>query len=174
MKLDSAIAKQKVIEVNSYNEKISYSGVCIFASSEVWVLVNYDLENGIFDGYTIFKSSKVDSYSIYDQKSLIKSKNTINSYIDGFKNFYQFDSFEEMFFEISKVYLTAIFVKETMNEYYVGKLIKNNSKSFVIQTYRTDGEIGVTRRILKNNLKYFSFGTNYEKELENIIASKRL
>lgn len=77
MEINEAIEKERVIEIgikrpDNY-DSVYYSGVCLKATKNIWMIINYNIDINTFDGFTVFRNTDVEAYSVFIKKDLPKA-----------------------------------------------------------------------------------------------------
>lgn len=162
--LQAIIQQQTVIEISTFDDRLLYSGACLRADEELWIIVNFEEEKGCFDGYTVFRNDDVDAYFVDEEEPVAVPQNNLQEYAD-LRRFGSFSTFEDFFRSVSATHLVAIFDEVAVDSYYVGKVLSAGPEDFEVQLYTEEGEKGSLVRMAFSELKYFSFDTKYDRAL---------
>lgn len=165
MTLDKIISEKRLIDVCLFPEQtVSYTGVCIKASNSVWVLVNYDYKKEEYNGYTIFRSSIVETYTLWKKKAVNLKRNNIAEFAElsslkKVKTLYSGLKLAGLFG------LVAIFTESKGRPYFVGKIVSLNSKDVTVKLVDKHGKWSKRRTFNLREIDFISFYTDYEKRL---------
>jgi hypothetical protein len=167
MELDKAISKKRVIELELFNGKLHYSGVCVKATKDFWLIVNFDFDKGSFDGFSVFRNTDIDYFSVYVKKNLQIKKDNLVDFTELLPNLNNINTFNDCLDVFSSFGLIAFFLEKKLDSYSIGRVLSIDNKNITIQTVNTDASFGKKRRIGINKINFFSFHSSYEKELEH-------
>ncbi len=155
------IENKSIIEIDldpSY--KTSYVGVCI-KDDDVTILVNFNEDDSMLDGYSIFRSSGIYMYrECIEMDYKNEELNTLCSKIDTTAC----DGFSESILHASKFGLIAFYEKGDLETYYVGYLNKIKDQFCAFDLIDKNGKYIDSKEIEIDSIVYFSFYTSYEIE----------
>lgn len=163
MKIENAIAHQRLIEVYLFGEEVFYYGVCIKATGEVWVIINYD--NYCFDGYSIFRRENIDYFTVCSESELRLKDNNINDYVMIMPSLKGINTFYSALSLFKKFGLVAYFTEISVDSYYVGKIIDLSAERVVFHLITKEGNWSNEVEELLTDIHYFSCYTLYERNL---------
>ena len=170
-KLESIIERRKVIDID-LAPKIDnvYTGMCLVANSEIWMLLNFDAENGEFDGFTIVQNEDVEKYREWkeDDYSELKNDNSESLILNiDLKKFTDLES--SMNSLISK--LVAIFTyDDDDDDFFVGKVLSVNNNSVELHLVDKDSKWKDIEIIKLSEISYLGFDTKYEREIKKNVV----
>ncbi|MDX6181128.1 hypothetical protein SGQ44_03115 [Flavobacterium sp. Fl-77] len=170
MKLKEIINARQIIDIDTApNTDNVYTGVCLIANSEIVMLLNFDQENGEFDGFTIVQNRDFEKFRIWedDEYSELKNDNSenviatidLNSFIDletSLKNL--------------KSKLVTIFTYNDEDTFFVGKVLEVNNDSVELHLITQDAKWSDVESFKLNDISYLGFETSYEKEIEKNVT----
>ena len=164
MELSEVIKNRRLIDINLFNGKLTYAGMCLVATKRLIVLANYDFRKKTYDGFSIFKNESFDSYEIWKKKyvqlEVDNSTDIINKYkVDKYKTFYSW------FKKLCSTKLITFFVDNDFKKYYVGKILKVDTKKITVKLIDKKGNWITTKSFKISDIDFFSFDTNYENNL---------
>lgn len=153
-------------------EKI-YSGICLKANKEVFILVNFDETLGEFNGISIFRDEFVKKYREWDTDDLAEILNPNFEDFSGNLNLDAFNSFISCLEELRKKELIAFFTSESSTSYYVGKIESISSDQISVSLISEDAEWLEIQKFSIDALDYIGFDTHYEKNLVKAVCAKK-
>jgi hypothetical protein len=161
------LAKQKlVIDIDlAPNVDNVYSGMCLVANSEIIMLLNFDEDNGEFDGFTIVKNSDVEKYRSWEDEDYLELKNdnskNLISRID-LKNFQDLEtSLKSLISEF-----VAIFTYDDEDDFFVGKVLSVKDDSVELHLVDEDSKWSEFETVKFSDISYLGFDTEYEREIK--------
>jgi hypothetical protein len=174
MNLKDIILKRRIIEIELFGGTVFYSGVCLKANDSFWLIVNYDIDKGIFDGFTVLRNEDVDSYSVYIKKTLLlKKENFLSDHIKLLPDLNEINSFQSCLISIFSFKIIAYFLEKNIDSYYVGLLKQVKENKLYIQTIYTDFTLGKMKIIQIKKIHFFSFETYYEKKIKYNLTTNQ-
>jgi hypothetical protein len=65
MNLENIITEKRLIDANLFSEQgVSYTGICLKANRNIWILVNFDYKKKCFNGFTIIKNNITETLTV--------------------------------------------------------------------------------------------------------------
>ena len=118
------IAEQRlIIDIDlAPNVDDVYTGKCLVANSEIVMLLNFDEENGKFDGYTIVKNSDVEKYRTWEEKDYAELKNDNSENLIANINLNDFTDLENSLKSLVSE-IVSIFTYDDEDSFLVGKIL---------------------------------------------------
>jgi hypothetical protein len=172
MDLKAVIQKQRIIDVNLFTDKILiYTGVCLKANKNIWILINYDYNKKKFNGFSVFRNNDIETFSTWKKNGLVLKKNNIKEF-DTVLSLFKMNTFYSCLRYASTIGLIALFAETDTKSYYVGKIISMDINSLHIRLVNRVGKWSSLKRILISEIIFFSFFSDYEKKIENALGSK--
>ena len=157
--------KKVSIQTNARVGEKRYTGICVAQNDEILMLLNFNEESSIFDGFTIFRDADVDLYREWDDAdlALIKQDNSKEQLSEI--NLTGFKSFDSALQELDSK-LISVFTTDDFDSYYVGALIEINENIISLKLMSENGDWLDTIELEVDTIWYIGFDTIYEKELE--------
>jgi len=174
MDLNKVIDKKRVIEISLFNETVFYSGVCIKATNSFWLIVNYNLDKGVFDGFSVFRNEDVDSYSVYVKKDLFMEKDNLEDYLNILPEVNDTETFYSCLHLFSSFKILAVSLEKKINSYYVGVFEKIENSELHIKVINTDFILDERKKIDIEKIVFFSFYTSYEIKAGKKVGKENL
>jgi len=172
MDLFKLIEQRKIIELSFFKEKVFYTGVCLSISNDYLLLINFNEKKKSFDGYSIFRYQDLDYFTIVNEKEKRDERNLI-SHILNSPTMVLNGNFTDCIKASSVTNsLIAFFLKKSIDDYYVGKIISLNEDDVELQLFDSSMRLGERKRIVIKDIKYIGFGSKYEKKLKNKLKAK--
>lgn len=166
MKLKEIIKSNQIIDIDTApNTDNVYTGMCLIANSEIVMLLNFDEENGEFDGFTIVQNKDVEKYRIWEEDEYSELKNDNSESLIANIDLSHFIDLQTSLKNLTSEFV-AIFTYDDEDSYFVGKIlsVENNSVSLYLvdeESKWSDIEI-----IKLNDISYLGFDTSYEREIK--------
>ena len=84
MELKNVIQKKRLIDISIFpNQITTYTGICLKANKNIWILVNYDHSKKVFNGFSIFENNIIETFSIWKRKAVILRNNNLIDFVLG-------------------------------------------------------------------------------------------
>lgn len=161
----------KFIDIDFFpTRNLMYTGFCIKHTKRIIILINFDKHKKTFDGYSVFKSEEINKYRLWNKKD---EKNIKNKNLQQFVNLKKLAKMKTFYSVLNSLEIDefiAVFTKENLKEYDVGKILKVG-KEFIHLKYIDKKGNWIRKSKLKiSKINFFSFLTKYEKTLKNNAA----
>jgi hypothetical protein len=142
-----------------------HSCICIKSNKYVFIVVNYNEETNEFDGFNVFRYKDIHAHCLWDEEDKAEVKNyNFESFLSQI-NLDKMNSFYSTLKEAAKTGLIAIFTGLGDDDYYEGKLLLIDRNKVTFRLINQDKKWTRKKTLKINEIAYFSFGTEYEKEL---------
>jgi hypothetical protein len=165
------IAEQRlIIDIDlAPNVDDVYTGKCLVANSEIVMLLNFDEENGKFDGYTIVKNSDVEKYRTWEEKDYAELKNDNSENLIANINLNDFtDLVNSLKSLVSEI--VSIFTYDDEDSFLVGKILWTTNDLVELHLIDEDSNWSENEIIKLSDISYFGFGTEYEREIKKNVV----
>ena len=168
--MDELIKNQSVVDIDtSPNWDKVYSGICLLLNKEILLLLNFNEETSVFDGFTILKNQDFEKYRKWEKSELKNIKTWNNKELLNSINLKNFSSLKSSL-EYLKNQLIALYTYNNTEEYYVGKINSISDKSISLKPLDTQSNWLDNETINLDEISYIGFGTSYEKDLlKNVV-----
>ncbi len=162
--LENAIINHRLIDINLFDEQITYTGICLLASKKIVVIVNYNNKLKIFDGFSIFRNENFDSFETWKKKWIKYNYDNSMDFIKRY-NVNKLRTFYSWFKQLANKGFVAFFTDNDLKTYYVGKITEVDAKKIKVNLVDKKGNF-ISRKVFNIvNINYFSFDTGYETKL---------
>jgi hypothetical protein len=162
--IEDAIQKQRLVDINLFNGKIEYTGICLIATSKIIAIVNYDSDKRTFDGFTIFRNRDFDSFGIWKKKFIEIDIDNSAEFITKY-NVSTLRTFYSWLKKIADKELVAFYTYSDLDSYYVGKVIHIDTLIITVKLIDEKGHWLETEKFKLSDIAFFSFQTAYESKL---------
>ncbi|KFF06572.1 hypothetical protein [Flavobacterium reichenbachii] len=142
-----------------------YTGKCLVANSEIVMLLNFDEENGNFDGYTIVKNSDVEKYRTWEEKDFGELKNDNSESLVANINLNDFTDLEKSLKSLVSE-IVSIFAYDDEDSFLVGKILWATNDSVELHLIDEDSNWSENEIIKLSDISYLGFDTEYEREIK--------
>jgi len=164
------IAKQRLLMDIDLAPNVDdvYTGKCLVANSEIVMLLNFDEENGEFDGFTIVKNCDVEKYRIWDEEDYVELKNDNSEILIAnidLDNFIDLES--SLKYLVSDI--VAIFAYDDEDSFFVGKILWATNEAIELHLIDKDSSWSDTEIIKLMDISYIGFDTEYEREIKKKV-----
>jgi len=146
-----------------------YTGKCLVANSEIVMLLNFDEENGKFDGYTIVKNSDVEKYRTWEQKDYAELKNDNSEILLANINLNDFTDLEKSLKSLVSE-IVSIFTYDDEDSFLVGKILWATNDSVELHLIDEDSNWSDNEIIKLSDISYLGFDTDYEREIKKNVV----
>jgi hypothetical protein len=165
------IAEQKlIIDIElAPNVDDVYTGKCLVANSEIVMLLNFDEENGKFDGYTIVKNSDVEKYRTWKEKDYAELKNDNSEILLANINLNDFTDVEKSLKSLVSE-IVSIFTYDDEDSFLVGKILWATNDSVELHLIDEDSNWTDNEIIKLSDISYLGFDTDYEREIKKNVV----
>ena len=165
------IAEQRlIIDIDlAPNVDDVYTGKCLVANSEIVMLLNFDEENGKFDGYTIVKNSDVEKYRTWEEKDYAELKNDNSENLVANINLNDFTDLENSLKSLVSE-IVSIFTYDDEDSFLVGKILWTTNDLVELHLIDEDSNWSENEIIKLSDISYFGFGTEYEREIKKNVV----
>lgn len=168
-KLDDIIKEKKIIDIDlAPNTDDVYSGMCLVANSEIIMLLNFDEDNGEFDGYTIVKNNDVEQYRVWEEDEYSELKNDNSEKFTATIDLSNFIDFEHSLKSLVSQFV-AIFTYDDEEGYFVGKVLSVENSSVELHLVDEDFKWDEIEIIKLDDISYLGFDTEYEREIKKSL-----
>jgi hypothetical protein len=146
-----------------------YTGKCLVANSEIVMLLNFDEDNGEFDGFTIVKNKDVEKYRKWEEEDYAELKND-NS--ESFIANIELNNFKDLESSLKKLTseFIAIFTYDEEDDFFVGKVLSTNSDSVELYLVDEDSKWTDIEVIKFSDISYLGFDTEYERKIRKNVV----
>ncbi|OXA81095.1 hypothetical protein SAMN05444397_109195 [Flavobacterium aquidurense] len=165
------IAEQRlIIDIDlAPNVDDVYTGKCLVANSEIVMLLNFDEENGKFDGYTIVKNSDVEKYRTWEEKDYAELKNDNSESLVANINLNDFTDLEKSLKSLVSE-IVSIFAYDDEDSFLVGKILWATNDSVELHLIDKDSNWSENEIIKLSDISYLGFDTEYEREIKKNVV----
>ncbi|MES2589730.1 MAG: hypothetical protein V4622_12180 [Bacteroidota bacterium] len=165
------IAEQRlIIDIDlAPNVDDVYTGKCLVANSEIVMLLNFDEENGKFDGYTIVKNSDVEKYRTWEEKDYAELKNDNSENLIANINLNDFTNLENSLKSLVSE-IVSIFTYDDEDSFLVGKILWTTNDLVELHLIDEDSNWSENEIIKLSDISYLGFGTEYEREIKKNVV----
>jgi len=165
------IAEQRlIIDIDlAPNVDDVYTGKCLVANSEIVMLLNFDEENGKFDGYTILKNSDVEKYRTWEEKDYAELKNDNSEILVANINLNDFTDLEKSLKSLVSE-IVSIFTYDDEDSFLVGKILWATNDSVELHLIDEDSNWSDNEIIKLSDISYLGFDTDYEREIKKNVV----
>jgi hypothetical protein len=171
MELSQTIKSRKLIDINLFDGKLTYTGICLVATKKIVVLINYDLKKKMFDGFTVFRNENFDSYEIWKEREIKLNIDNATSFSEKYK-FDKHKTFHSWFKELLDKKMVAFFTNNNLKSYYVGKIVGIDIKKIKVKLVDRKGSWTRTKTFNIADIDFFSFDTSLENKLDKKNSTK--
>nr|WP_294937974.1 hypothetical protein [uncultured Flavobacterium sp.] len=170
MKLEETIKKRQIIDIDTApNTDNVYTGMCLIANSEIVMLLNFDEENGEFDGFTIVKNKDVENFRIWEEDEYSELKNDNSESLIANIDLNNFKDLESSLQSLSSE-LVAIFTYDDEDDFFVGKILSVKKESVELHLVDEDAKWNEIEIVKLNDISYLGFDTSYEREIKKNVV----
>ncbi|MFG4002823.1 hypothetical protein [Flavobacterium aquidurense] len=121
--MEEIAEKRLIVDIDlAPNVDNVYTGKCIIANSEIVMILNFDEENGEFDGYTIVKNSDVEKYRTWEEIDYAELKNDNSESLVANINLNDFTDLEKSLKNLVSE-IVSIFTYDDEDSFLVGKIL---------------------------------------------------
>jgi len=145
-----------------------YTGKCLVANSEIVMLLNFDEENGKFDGYTIVKNSDVEKYRTWEEKDYAELKNDNSEILLANINLNDFTDVEKSLKSLVSE-IVSIFTYDE-DSFLVGKILWATNDSVELHLIDEDSNWTDNEIIKLSDISYVGFDTDYERKIKKNVV----
>lgn len=166
-----ALAEQKIIiDIDlAPNVDEVYTGKCLVANSEIVMLLNFDEDNGEFDGFTIVKNSDVEKYRRWEEEDYAELKNDNSESLIANIELNNFKDLESSLKSLTSEFI-AIFTYDDEDDFFVGKVVSTNNDSVELYLVDEDSKWTDIEVIKFSDIRYLGFNTEYEREIKKNVV----
>ena len=168
--MEEIAEKRLIIDIDlAPNVDDVYTGKCLVANSEIVMLLNFDEENGKFDGFTIVKNSDVEKYRTWEEKDYAELKNDNSEILLANINLNDFtDLVNSLKSLVSEI--VSIFTYDDEDSFLVGKILWTTNDLVELHLIDEDSNWSENEIIKLSDISYFGFGTEYEREIKKNVV----
>ncbi len=142
-----------------------YSGVCLKANGEIFVLVNFNEEKGEFNGFTILRDNEINKYRYWDDEELEEIKNNnLNQFLNVLP-LEKMSTFQNCLKMLIDKDLVSIFTKDDNNSFFVGRILALTHKTVDLKLLDSNANWIDEIKLKIEDINYIGFNTTYEEEL---------
>ncbi len=138
--------------------------MCIVHNEEILVLLNFNKDTSIYDGFTIFRNDDVEFYREWDSEDFNELKQDNSKSLLNEIDLSDLRSFKSAF-KLLDSKLIAVYTDSDLKSYYVGKVESQIDNELSLQLISEKAE---WIDLIKLNIKsiwYIGFDSTYEKQL---------
>ena len=146
-----------------------YTGKCLVANSEIVMLLNFDEENGEFDGFTIVKNSDIEKYRTWEEEDYAELKNDNSESLVANINLSDFTDLEKSLKSLVSE-IVAIFAYDDEASFFVGKILWATNDSVELHLIDEDSNWAENEIIKLSDISYLGFDTEYEREIKKNVV----
>lgn len=143
-----------------------FTGICLKANEEIFLLVTFDDSMGCYDGLTLLKNQEIGNFRHLDEEELAAIEVNNWALIANGIPLSTLNSFSDFFKWIKKSgKLISIFTNQNGDSYYVGKVIDVLKDAIEVKLIDENGKWFKQDVIGFAQIDSVSFDTYYEREL---------
>lgn len=146
-----------------------YTGKCLIANSEIVMLLNFDEENGEFDGFTIVKNSDVEKYRTWEEEDYAELKNDNSESLIANIELSKFTDLESSLKSLNSKFV-AVFTYDDDDDFFVGKVFSVNNDSVELYLVDEDSKWTDIEVVKFSDISYLGFDTEYEREIQKNVV----
>lgn len=166
--LETAIVQQRIIDLRLFDDRLYYTGVCLQATRQLVVIVNYDSEQKQFDGFTIFRNADFEQYRVCSKKETPLRINNLHEFSERYPQ-QRLRTFYSWLKYLQGRGLFAFYTGQDFESYFVGQIIAVNRKQVRVRGMDKKGTWIGYKTFDIAAIDFFSFDTTYEKRLQQKI-----
>ncbi len=152
------------IKTSSRADEKEYFGLCIAYNEEILVLLNFNEETSVYDGFTIFRNYDVEFYREWDSVDFAKLKQDNSEALLNDIDLSCIKSFESAFQYLNSK-LIAVYTYNDLESYYVGKVESLIGNELSLQLITKEAEWIDFIKLNIESIWYIGFDSTYEKQL---------
>jgi len=138
--------------------------MCIVHNVEILVLLNFNKEISVYDGFTIFRNDDVEFYREWDTEDLAEIQLDNSKILLNEIDLTGFTSFESSLHQLDSK-LIAVFTDDDFDSYYVGKIESINDNILSLQLISEKAEWLDLIELDIETIWYVGLDSVYEKQL---------
>jgi hypothetical protein len=170
IKLEEIVEQRLIIDIDlAPNVDDVFTGKCLIANSEIVMLLNFDEENGEFDGFTIVKNSDVEKYRAWEKEDYTELKNDNSESLIANIDLNNFTDLENSLKSLVSE-IVAIFEYDDENSFFVGKILWATNDSVEIRLIDEESNWSDTEIIKLSDISYLGFDTEYERKIKKNLV----
>jgi hypothetical protein len=146
-----------------------YSGKCLVANSEIVMLLNFDEENGEFDGFTIVKNCDVEKYRTWEEDDYAELKNDNSESLIANIDLDNFTDLETSLKSLVSE-IVSIFAYDDEDCFFVGKVMYVTNESVELRLIDENSKWSDTEIVKLSDISYLGFDTEYEREIKKNVV----
>lgn len=146
-----------------------YTGKCLVANSEIVMLLNFDEDNGEFDGFTIVKNIDVEKYRKWEEEDYAELKNDNSESLIANIELKKFKDLESSLQSLTSEFV-AIFTYDDEDDFFVGKVLSVNNDSVELYLVDEDSKWTDIEVVKFSDISYLGFDTEYEREIKKNVV----
>lgn len=168
--MEEIAEKRLIVDIDlAPNVDNVYTGKCLIANSEIVMILNFDEENGEFDGYTIVKNSDVEKYRTWEEIDYAELKNDNSESLVANINLNDFADLEKSLKNLVSE-IVSIFTYDDEDSFLVGKILWATNDSIELHLIDEESNWSENEIIKLSSISYIGFDTEYEREIKkNVI-----
>jgi hypothetical protein len=166
LKLEDNIKYKQIIDIDTApnNDKV-YSGMYLLSNSKIVMILNFDEENGEFNGFTIVQYKDIEKYRLWIEDEYSEIKNDNSEYLINKIDFSNFIDLESSLNSLISEFV-AIFTYDDENNYFVGRVLTVKKDFVELHLVDEDGKWSNIEIIKLCEISYLGFDTSYEREIK--------
>lgn len=146
-----------------------YTGKCLVANSEIVMLLNFDEENGEFDGFTIVKNSDIEKYRTWEEEDYAELKNDNSESLIANIELSKFTDLESSLKNLNSKFV-AVFTYDDEDDFFVGKVLSVKNDSVELYLVDEDSKWTDIEVVKFSDISYLGFDTEYEREIQKNVV----
>lgn len=151
------------------NRDVSYIGICLKESYEVFILIGLNEDCQEYDGIIILHSQEIEEYRYLDNEELSKIKNNNYHEFVDILPLDKMNTFHECLDILKEKELIAIYTAEDDESYYVGKIKILSNNNVIFELIDEDSKWLKPKSIAIKDITYIGLDSNYDKQLVDKI-----
>lgn len=164
--MEELAEQQLIIDIDlAPNVDDVYTGKCLVANSGIVMLLNFDEENGEFDGFTIVKNSDVEKYRTWEEEDYAELKNDNSEKLIANIDLNNFIDLESSLKSLVSE-IVAIFAYDDEDSFFVGKILWATDEAVELHLIDEDSKWSDTEIVKLSDISYLGFDTEYEREIK--------
>ena len=157
------------IKTSSRIGEKEYSGICIVHNEKICMLLNFNEETGVYDGFTILRNMDVEFYREWGTEDYAE---LIHDNSDAFLNELNVSDFHDFKSSLEQLdtKLIAVFIENDLDAYYVGKIESLKGDTLSLRLISKDAEWIDVVELDIEAIWYIGFDSTYEKKLLSLAT----
>lgn len=150
-----------------------FTGMCLKANAEIFIIVTFDDSMGCYDGVTVLKNQEIGNFRNLEEDELAAIEiNNWQQHATGIP-VGTLNTFTDFYKWIKKTgKLISIFTNANSESYYVARIENVLKDAIEVKLIDENGKWLNNEVILINSIDSVSFDSHYEREILEILDSK--